>query len=64
MNYECFCFAWTDKGLEIVNKEYFKYYTDALKFQRQNTDPNGMYDTVSITPLNEYAETVMREYDN
>ncbi len=60
MNFECFCFLDTGERIEIVNKEYFKYYQDALRFQRQNEAPNGMYDTISITPMNEYAEAVMR----
>lgn len=56
MNFEVMCIL---DGQGVVNKEYFKYYEDAFKFQLEN---QNIYDCVSITPMNEYAEVVLSEY--
>ena len=57
MNFEVMCIV---DGCGVVDKEYFDTYEDALKFQLDNQD---MYNCVSITPMNEYAETVLRRYE-
>lgn len=54
MNYEVFCFIF---GSDIVEKEYFDTYEEALKFQFEN---QFIYDCISITPMNEEAEKAMK----
>ena len=56
MNFEVMCIM---DGKGVVNKEYFKYYEDAFRFQLRNQD---IYDCVSITPINEYAQAVLDSY--
>lgn len=57
MNFEVFCFGWVGESLEVIQKEYFDTYAQALTFE--NTD-GKQYESVSITPMNAAAEREMR----
>lgn len=57
MNFEVFCFDWVGESLEVIQKEYFDTYAQALTFE--NTD-GKQYESVSITPMNAAAEREMR----
>ena len=57
MNFEVMCFDWVDDSLQVVNKEYFDTYNEALEFEK--TDSKYYEGGISILPLNPKAEEMM-----
>lgn len=58
MNFEVFCFDYVDESIQVVQKEYFDTYAEALKFEQGE---GKKYECgVSITPMNKEAEDEMR----
>ena len=58
MNFEVMCFGFIDDSLQVVQKEYFDTYQEALDFEK--TAQNEYEGGVSITPMNEKAEKEMK----
>lgn len=52
------CFGFVDDSLQVVQKEYFSTYQEALDFEK--TAQNEYEAGVSITPMNEKAEKEMK----
>ena len=61
MNFEVMCFDFVNDSLQVVQKEYFNTYKEALEFEKTEGKKYEM--GVSITPMNEKAEKEMRTYE-